>query len=174
MITARPPFGARRTCRGACRGAGVLRLCWLGVLLLGVLYAHGIGVEGASGHVSPETVTAAVAVDRSADLVTSSAAVDRRPHLFPAPGGAPAHGTDAAGDPDGTGHHHGEDSPHPGGECLSAQPQDGPSLAVPATACTPDVTATHSGLSSGTVSPDGAWRGSHGPPYSGRTAVLRI
>ncbi|MER5182978.1 hypothetical protein ABT009_32270 [Streptomyces sp. NPDC002896] len=161
MITTRPPFGARRTCRSA----GVLRLCRLGVLLLGVLYAHGIGVEGGSGHISPGTVTSSVAADRT---------VDRIPGPIPVPGGASAHGADAAGDPDGTGHHHGEDSPHPGGECLSAQPQDGPSLAAPDTACTLDHAAAHIGQSSGTALPDCTWQGSHGPPRPDRTAVLRI
>ncbi|MGW1023568.1 hypothetical protein ACWD4J_07585 [Streptomyces sp. NPDC002577] len=168
MITARPPFGARRTCRRA----GALRLCWLGVLLLGVLYAHGIGVEGGSGHLSPETVTSSVAVARTVDRTPSPGVASA--HDADA-AGEDASGDDASGDPDGTGHRHGEGSSHPGGECLSVQPQDGPCLAAPAMSCTLDSAAAHGRrATSGTGLPDGAWRGSHGPPCSGGTAVLRI
>ncbi|MFI6642042.1 hypothetical protein [Streptomyces sp. NPDC050504] len=108
MVTARSPFGTP----GARRPAGAARVLWLGALLLTLLFAHGMGVEGQSGHVSPVAVTSSVL------------AADAHTHADPG-ATTPDHGThDAPGD--------GDD--HPGGECLSAQPQD-PTPVVTAPPC---------------------------------------
>lgn len=114
MVTARSPFGTP----GARRRAGAARVLWLGALLLTLLFAHGMGVEGQAGHVSPVAVTSSVlAADAHAKAHAKARASDRPQDAH--------HGThDAPGD--------GDD--HPGGECLSAQPQD-PTPVVTAPPC---------------------------------------
>ncbi|WP_328680670.1 DUF6153 family protein [Streptomyces sp. NBC_00322] len=139
MITARSPFGVRRS-RPLARTS---RLWWLGLLLFGVLYSHGIGVEGGSGHISPETLTASV---------TS----------------AQQHSSDPA-----SGHHDGEESPHPEGDCLSGQPQDGPFLAAPCSPALDSPTASGAQPAAAARSNDGR-RDGHAPPDPARPAILRI
>ncbi|MEU9012367.1 DUF6153 family protein [Streptomyces sp. NPDC048479] len=146
MISARSPVGVRRSRLGA----GTSRLWWLGILLLGVLHTHGIGVEGGSGHISPATMTSAVAV---AQQDTPGSAADAAP--------GPA-----------SDHDNGEDAPHPGGECLSRQPQDGPILAAP---CSPGPDSAAAGANPrGIGSSDGGGHGGHASPDPHQAAILRL
>lgn len=108
MVTARSLFGIRR----ARPHTGVARLLWLGALLLALVYAHGLGVEGGSGHVSANTVTWS-----SAQLAEGGETGEAQAH--------DAGGADEMSDAEAhrIPHEH-QDAPHPGGECLSGKPQD--------------------------------------------------
>lgn len=109
MVTARSPIGVLRT--RASRGP--LHLLWLTLLLIGLVYTHGVSMESASHH---------LANGGSAFAATS--------------GHVPAH---PANSPLGTGHslqgtdeeHEGEGSSHPAEECMPGQPQQGTALQAP-------------------------------------------
>ncbi|MGV9879647.1 hypothetical protein [Streptomyces sp. NPDC003006] len=150
MMTTRSPFGVRRT---GC-APRTSRLWWLGALLLAVLYAHGIGVEGASAHTTPAIVTSSIAVDRASESAAGHADTSE-----PASDGSRGHG-------------HDEGSSHAAGECLSGQPQDGPSLAAPCVSALGSA-FEYGGPGGGITSSGGSGPEAHAPPPSQQAAVLR-
>nr|BFD95590.1 hypothetical protein KitaXyl93_69500 [Kitasatospora sp. Xyl93] len=86
-----------RTRRARPRGVAA-RLLWLGALLAAVFAAHGFSVENGAGHTDPiRIVWSAPDGPQAADRTQ------------------PAHQRE-----------HDEDADHPGGECLSGKPEDGP------------------------------------------------
>ncbi|MFE4519678.1 hypothetical protein ACFRMQ_36515 [Kitasatospora sp. NPDC056783] len=96
MVTARSPLRARRA-----RPRGVAaRLFWLGALLAAVFVSHGLGAENGAGHTDPFRIVWSAPAPATAD----------DPHTT-----HPAHQQD-----------HDEDDEHPGSECLSGKPEDGP------------------------------------------------
>ncbi|MET8545304.1 hypothetical protein ABZW03_32395, partial [Kitasatospora sp. NPDC004799] len=100
-----------RTRRARPRGVAA-RLFWLGALLVAVFAAHGFGAENGAGHTDPIRI------------VWSAQDGPQAAHAA-----QPAHQQE-----------HGEDTDHPGGECLSGKPEDGPGAeaACPAAALRPD------------------------------------
>ncbi|MEU1283366.1 hypothetical protein [Kitasatospora sp. NPDC005856] len=101
-----------RARRARPRGAAT-RLFWLGALLVAVFASHGFGAETGAGHTDP------IRIVWSAPEGPQSA-----------PSTQPAHHQE-----------HGEDADHPGGDCLSGKPEDGPGAeaAWPAVAVRPDL-----------------------------------
>ncbi|WP_175408349.1 hypothetical protein [Streptomyces sp. TRM64462] len=115
MVTTRSLFGVRPgvRVRRARRHAGAAAGTpwWPVALLLAVFWMHGLGVESGTGHV--DVGTAALATVATAEHTGALA-----PHV-PAPEHRPQ-----PQDPD-------EHTAHPGGVCLSGQPEDGPALGSP-------------------------------------------
>ncbi|MFE7594249.1 hypothetical protein ACFU6K_33080 [Kitasatospora sp. NPDC057512] len=102
MVTARSPL---RTRRARPRGVAA-QLFWLGALLMAVFASHGFSAETGAGHTDP------IGIVWSAHAT----AADDGPQGPKAPQPTqPAHQQE-----------HGEDADHPGGECLSGKPEDGP------------------------------------------------
>ncbi|MFD4659792.1 hypothetical protein ACFWP2_29665 [Kitasatospora sp. NPDC058444] len=101
-----------RTRRARPRGVAA-RLFWLGALLVAVFASHGFGAETGAGHTDPIRI------------VWSA---PEGPHTAHSP--QPAHHQE-----------HDEDADHPGGDCLSGKPEDGPGAeaAWPAVAVRPDL-----------------------------------
>lgn len=102
MVTVRLPFSALRPRPTA---AGSWRLLWLGVLLLGLLYTHGLSGESAAGHMT--TGSAATATHSAHPAVPAGDAVSAHPDGQHQPGPT---------------HHDGEGG-HPAQNCLSGDPQ---------------------------------------------------
>ena len=111
MVTARSSSRVSR----ARSSAGPLRLLWVAMTLFAFVYAHGVSMEGVSGHL--DTTAGALgevgAVSTAGGSVASAA--DRR-----APAPAPRQ------------HHGGEHRPdHVVQECVPGQPQQAPVLGAP-------------------------------------------
>lgn len=83
--------------------AGPLRVLWVAMMLFAFVYAHGVSIEGVTGHLDAgATAPAAAAIH---DHVVEDAPVD---------------------------HHGGEHPPsHPAQECVPGQPQQTPALDAP-------------------------------------------
>ncbi|MCP3820877.1 hypothetical protein NLX86_23110 [Streptomyces sp. A3M-1-3] len=109
MITARSPFGVLR----ARTSRGPLRMLWLTLLMVGLVYAHGVSAESAAHHLSSSaSFSALTSGSMSADPVDSS--------------------TETAQSPAGAGEEHDEEDPaQPAEECMPGQPQQGAALQVP-------------------------------------------
>lgn len=108
MVTAWSPWRTVRTRSGA---GPLLRVLAMAVLLFGVLVTHGVHVESVRGHLSTSaTAPAAAPFDGM-----HHAAVEPAPRL--------------AAEADD--HHGGHESSHPGEQCASGQPQQGPVLVTP-------------------------------------------
>ncbi|MDQ8706536.1 hypothetical protein RCO28_29285 [Streptomyces sp. LHD-70] len=81
--------------------AGPLRLFWFGVIILSLLYTHGVSSETSAHHVAP-----------SASAAATTPAVQNEHGVAPA-------------------EHDGESDDHAAEECLSGQPQQGVDLPAP-------------------------------------------
>ncbi|WP_159028661.1 hypothetical protein [Kitasatospora sp. MY 5-36] len=105
MVTARSPL---RTRRAHPRGVAA-RLFWLGALLMAVFASHGFSAETGAGHTDPIRIVWSAHATAAGDS-------PQAPNSPKAPQPTrPAHQQE-----------HGEDADHPGGECLSGKPEDGP------------------------------------------------
>lgn len=111
--------------------AGLPRVLALAVLLFGVLFAHGVHVEGIKGHLSA-----------SAAVAAADPAQDGR-HVTQERSALPVMTSD--------GRHDGHGSSHPAQHCASGQPQQGTTLMSPCFApsvrepATPDASALTAG-----------------------------
>ncbi|WP_188298511.1 hypothetical protein [Streptomyces sp. CBMA156] len=101
MVTARSPL---RTRRAHPRGVAA-RLFWLGALLIAVFTAHGFGAENGAGHIDPIRIVFSAQTPAAGDTAPPSRHQENHPE----------HGQE-----------HDEDADHPGGDCLSGKPEDGP------------------------------------------------
>ncbi|GAA1415151.1 hypothetical protein GCM10009601_04240 [Streptomyces thermospinosisporus] len=108
MVTAWSSWRMDRTRFGA---GPLLRVLALAVLLFGVLVSHGAYVETANGHLSTSASTPAAL---SADDIRHAGAESGTRFTAEA-----------------AGHHGDHESSHPGEQCVSGQPQQGPALAAP-------------------------------------------
>ncbi|MFF2543197.1 hypothetical protein ACFVUY_11610 [Kitasatospora sp. NPDC058063] len=99
MVTARSPL---RTRRARPRGV-VARLFWLGALLAAVFASHGFSAETGAGHTDPIRITWSTHATTAVDGPRAAQPAQPEQHQ-----------------------EHGEDADHPGGECLSGKPEDGP------------------------------------------------
>lgn len=154
MITAWSPPGAPR----ARSSAVSRRLMLVTMLLFGLVFAHGISAEGASGHV----VRADIAASETAGA-----------HGSGAEPGTAVHGTHAGSAEDTEGHQDEHGSSHPALECLPGQPQQGPAMEAPS------VCTWHGGAAVSDQWRDGSVRseGASAPPQlrdSTGAGVLRI
>ncbi|GGZ14746.1 hypothetical protein GCM10010387_03670 [Streptomyces inusitatus] len=98
MITERPPFGALR----AREYRGPLRILWLALLVISLMYAHGLYGENPAHHLSSTAFSTANSGHSSAE----------------------SHGGPGAGTGSSPGHApHGSDLAHPDEQCMPGQPQ---------------------------------------------------
>ncbi|MFE4971595.1 hypothetical protein ACFRAR_05700 [Kitasatospora sp. NPDC056651] len=121
------------------------RLFWLGALLAAVFVSHGLGAENGAGHTDPFRI------------VWSA----------PAP---------AAADDQHAAHHqdHDEDSEHPGGECLSGKPEDGPSAEAACPAAVVQPAGAQDAPATGPVVPADASPAARPSRLPHRIAQLRV
>ncbi|MFI0259583.1 hypothetical protein ACH4OW_11170 [Streptomyces sp. NPDC017056] len=153
MVTARSPFGVQRSRPSASPFCAL----WLAVLLLGLMYTHALSAWSVVGHGPANAATAmAVAHFPSGGGEMSVPAADARVDTV-----RPAE------------RHHDRELPHPAGECVSGQPQQGPAVAAPCPAPL-DRAPTASALTG-----NGAGRalpasGAFSPGNAEQAAVLRI
>ncbi|MDI9883703.1 hypothetical protein QMZ92_04635 [Streptomyces sp. HNM0645] len=105
MITARSPIGVPR----AGNSRGPLHMLWLALLIVGLVYAHGVSTESAAHHLSNGT---------SFSVSMSHLALDGPA----APLGEPS---PAAGGEER------DSAPHPAEDCMPVQPQQGAPLHTP-------------------------------------------
>lgn len=96
--------------------AGARRLVLVAMLLFGVVYAHGVSSDGVAHHVaSVGTTASAMAASDGAETGPESVAEATYTAT-----------SDAAGH-----HEDGEETAHPGQECVPGQPMQGPTLGAP-------------------------------------------
>ncbi|MBT2492902.1 hypothetical protein J7E96_31210 [Streptomyces sp. ISL-96] len=101
MITARSPIGVLR----ARASRGPLHMLWLTLLMVGLVYAHGVSAESAAHHLpNSGPVSATTSGHAPADPANSSLGMAQ-----------PLEGADEE--------HDGEGSSHPAEECMPGQPQ---------------------------------------------------
>lgn len=113
MVTAWPRSSMLRTRTSA----GPLPLLWLAVLLLGIMFTHGMNAESAEGHV---TVGVAAPLSASAGTHEGHTVGAGKDDAYASPE------VETSED-----RHDGEGSAHPGQECVSGQPQQALDLAAP-------------------------------------------
>lgn len=150
MVTAPPMFSVLRV---RSHRAGPLRLLCLAVLLLGLVYTHGVSRESAAGHLSP--VSATLSAEAFADDGEPGASVQ-----------PPAEGA-ARGE-----HGGGHEGPHPAQDCVSSQPEHGAELPAPCLAPLDAAHVTQPLTASGTAGPARSVVAS--PPLMGSSTILRI
>lgn len=151
MVTARSPIGVLRT--RASRGP--LHLLWLALLLVGLVYTHGVSTESASHHLA----------NGGSVSVAASGHVPAHPADSPLGMGHFLHGSDEEHDSEG--------SSHPGEECMPGQPQQGAALQVPCSSVLNDSAA--GGQPTGpSVVANSQVRSLPSPGAARTTGVLRI
>ncbi|MFG3609110.1 hypothetical protein [Streptomyces sp. NPDC047928] len=152
---------------GSRLSAGPAGLLWLAALMFGLLYTHAVSAETTASHLSAHAVVRTAPTDHRAPAPpgTHHAPVSPGTHHAPV---SPGTHHDAAPGP----HHDGQE-PHPAGQCVSGQPQQGHVLPAPApaglggaAACSGLLAAKPAPQSPRAVHPE--WRSSMG------SVVLRI
>ncbi|TLQ42194.1 hypothetical protein [Streptomyces marianii] len=155
MITARSPIGVPR----AGNSRGPLHMLWLALLIVGLVYAHGVSTESAAHHLSNG----------------ASFSASMSPLAFDGPAaplGEPS--PTAGGEEHDSAPHPAEEhdsAPHPAEDCMPVQPQQGAPLHTPCASVSGDTAlADHAQYRS--LLAEG--RGGDLPPAGERTtAILR-
>ncbi|MBO8191855.1 hypothetical protein ITI46_09225 [Streptomyces oryzae] len=159
MVTARSALSMLRV---RSHRAGPLRLLWLAVLLLGLLYTHGVSAESAAGHIDPVSVSPAAQMSSGEAEVHGASAEG-------VPGTSAEHAVEAAGCDE---HDGGHETAHPAQDCVSVQPEPAGELPSP---CLAPLDAVQSPLLHKALGrPGSAHDVSASPPLTGISSVLRI
>ncbi|MET9551695.1 hypothetical protein [Streptomyces sp. NPDC006645] len=111
-----PALRVSRPLRARRRTAGPERALWLAVLLLALLYTHGVNGHNAVAHASPLAAMTEVAEAASAASAASATETESVPEA------APTASTDFAGHDVAPAQHDGDEAEHGSESCASGQP----------------------------------------------------